>query len=80
MPPIIHHYLAVESDSSSASSTLRPDGLNLLLMDAQLSAALEMIIQLAHKLANHPSILNAISIILRYERSNDKAKKPIDTR
>ena len=75
----IHRYLAVKSDPSSTSnpSTPKRDELNLKPMDAQLSAALEKMIKLAHKLARHPNILNAISIILHYKWSNDEAKMPI---
>jgi hypothetical protein len=37
------------------------------------SAAMERIIQLARRLAKHPSILNAISLTLRYKWSDDAA-------
>ncbi|KIM87405.1 hypothetical protein PILCRDRAFT_275520 [Piloderma croceum F 1598] len=75
MPTSTHRYLAA-SDPSSPSTPKR-DELNLKPMNAELSAALEKMIKLAHKLANHPSILNAIAIILRYSWSNDKANMPI---
>jgi hypothetical protein len=74
----IHHYLAAENDSSTPNpSTPKQDELNLKPMDTQLSAAQEKMIRLAHKLAHHPSILNAISIILRYKWSDEEAKMPI---
>jgi hypothetical protein len=60
--------------STPKPSTPKQDDLNLKPMNTQVSAALEKMIKLACKLANHPSILNAISIILNYKWSNDEAK------
>jgi hypothetical protein len=75
MPPIIHYYHAAELEDGPSTPTR--SGLRLKPLNSEDSAALEKMIQLARKLATHPSILNAIAIVLRYRWSDENAKDRI---
>ena len=73
MSPIIHYYHAAQDGSSTPTRS----ELRLRSLDSEQSAALEKMIQLARKMSTHPSVLNAISIVLRYRWSDKAAKDPI---
>jgi len=75
MSPITHFYHAAELENDPSTRTR--SGLRLKALNSEESVALEKMIQLARKLATHPSILNAISIVLRFKWSNKDAKDPI---
>lgn len=75
MSPIVHYYHADKLEEGPSTPTR--SGLRLKALNSEESAALEKMIQLARKLATHPSILNAIAIVLRYRWSDENAKDRI---
>ena len=74
--PITHHYAPTTQNATSATP------IRLQEMGPDDSASLDKMIKLAKKLATHPSILNAFSIVLRYKWSDEKAKDviPLDAK
>ena len=79
--PTIHHYFAKVAVPGSASdsipSTPKAGALNLKPLSSELSEALDLMIQLARRLAHHPSMLNSISLVLRYGWNDDNAGSTI---